>query len=54
MRLRLAPEWQSFEVVDQIGHADFGRCPGDADGSHEQLQAILLLGEDMLDTRADF
>src|SRR3974390_3873704 len=46
-------EQQPFDVVDEIGHADLDRGPRDADGADEQAHAVLLLGEHMLDTRAD-
>jgi hypothetical protein len=47
-----AQEPQSFEGGDQIGHAYPGA--GNPDGANDQRHAIVLLGEDMLDMRADF
>jgi hypothetical protein len=49
-----AQEQQPFDVVDQIGQADFRRRPRDPDGSDEQAHAGLLLSEDVLDLAADF
>src|SRR5271168_3011995 len=42
------------EVVDEIGHADLGFRPGDADGSDEEVHLVLLHGEDVFDAGADF
>ena len=28
--------------IDEVRKADLGRCPGDADGSDEQIHALLL------------
>ena len=50
----LAQEDKALDVVDEIGHSDLGRCSGDPDSPDEQPHPILLLGEHMLDTRADF
>jgi hypothetical protein len=49
-----AQEHKAFDVVDEIGHSDLGRCSGDPDSSDKEPHPILLLGERMLDTRADF
>src|SRR6516164_1583985 len=40
-------------IVDEVGHADLHRRPGDADGTDEEVHLVLLHGEDMLDARAD-
>lgn len=40
---------QAFDVVCQVGEADFDASPGDADRSDEQPHPALLLGEDVLD-----
>jgi hypothetical protein len=50
----LAQKDKGFDVVDEIGHSDLGRCSGDPDSSDEEPYPILLLREHMLDTRADF
>jgi hypothetical protein len=53
-RERRSPqEDQAFDVLDEICEADLSRCPCDADGSDEQIRPLLLLGEHMLDARAD-
>jgi hypothetical protein len=44
---------QAGEVVRQIGHADLHLRPAHADGAHEQGQAVLPRGKDMLDAGAD-
>ena len=43
---------QAAHVVDQVGEADLGGRPGEADGAHEQAHPGLLLGEDVLDVGA--
>ncbi|GGO91193.1 hypothetical protein EV664_101543 [Stakelama pacifica] len=43
---------KSVEVVGEVDHADLHLGAGNADGAHEQLHAVLLSGEDMLDGRA--
>ena len=40
---------EAGEVVDQIDYADLDAGSGYADGAHEQLRAMLLGGEDVLD-----
>ena len=45
---------QPFDVIDAIGHADFQRGTGDADGADDQAHSRLLLGKDVLDMAADF
>ena len=44
----LAQEDKTFDVVDEIGHSDLGRCSGDPDSPGEQPHPILLLSEHML------
>jgi hypothetical protein len=43
-----------FDVVDDVGYSDFDRRPRDPNGVNEQIHPMLLLGEHMLDTRANF
>jgi len=43
---------QAGEIVDKIGHADFGAGADHADGAHDQPEAAFLGGEDMLDAGA--
>lgn len=43
------PEHVSAQVVDDVCQADFGLCPGDPDGSDEEVHVVLLVGKDMLD-----
>ena len=45
---------QAFHVVDQIGHADLGSGPCDANGADEQGHGPFLRSEDMLDEGTDF
>ena len=45
---------QALHVVHEIGHANLDPRSGKADGSDEQTHAILLFGEDVFDTGADF
>lgn len=45
---------EAFEVVGQIGHADFHPGALDTDGTDEQGHARFLGGKDMLDGRAHF
>jgi hypothetical protein len=48
----LAQEDKAFDVVDEIGHSDLGRCSGDPDGSDEQpIRAFC--SADTCSTRAD-
>lgn len=42
----------SLHVIDDVGEADFGSGPGDADGADEQAHRPFLPGEDVLDRRA--
>lgn len=51
---RLFEADQPFDVVDDVGHADFQRGAGDADGADDQAHSRLLLGKDVLDMAADF
>lgn len=51
---RLFEADKPFHVVDDVGHADFQRGAGDADGAHHQAHSRFLLGKDMLDMAADF
>lgn len=39
------------EVAGKVGHADLHLGASEADGAHEQLHAVLLAGEDVLDSR---
>ncbi len=43
---------EAGEVVDQIGHADLDPGALDADGSDEELHAMLFCSKDVLDGRA--
>ena len=43
---------QALDVVDEVGKADLGRRPGDADGPDEQAHPGLLFGKDVLDVGA--
>jgi hypothetical protein len=52
--LLYSPEQQSFEIIDQIGHADFHFSAGDPNGTDEQPHPIFLLSKDILDARVDF
>src|ERR1700728_5014844 len=47
-------EDEPAEVVDEVGHADLGFRPGDADGADEEVHLVLLHGEDVFDAGADF
>ncbi len=47
-------EDQAVHVVGEIGQRDLGLGALDADGADEQPHLVLLPGEDMLDTGADF
>ncbi len=47
-------EDQPAEVVNEVGHADLGFRPGDADGADEEVHFVLLHGEDVFDAGADF
>ena len=49
----LVEEDQPLDVVDEVDHADFRLGPSDADGADEEVHAILLDGEDVLDPRSD-
>lgn len=40
-------------VVDDIGHANLHRCPGQADRSHDEPHWTFLVGENMLDAGTD-
>jgi len=42
-------EGQPFEIVDEVGEADLDRGARQADRADEQIHAILLFGEDVLD-----
>lgn len=54
-RGRLAfPVEGTFEVEGDVGEADFGFGPLDADGADEQAHSVLLRGKDMLHSRSDF
>jgi len=48
----LVPD-ETGEVVGEIGHADLGPGPCDADRTHEQVHAGFLLRENMLDEGTD-
>ena len=47
-------EEQAFAIVDEVRRSDLRLRSRDPDGPDEQAHPILLLGEDMLDTRTDF
>lgn len=51
-RLGFDPE-EALEVVGEVGELDLGPGPGQADGAHEQAEAVLLAGEHRPDGRAD-
>jgi hypothetical protein len=51
-RLALQPE-QAAHVVDEVGEADLGYRPRQAEGAHEQAHPVLLLGKDVLDMSPD-
>ena len=54
VRLRCsAPEQPTFDIVDEIGHADLGGRPCDTDCSDEQVHPVLLRSEDVHDPGAD-
>lgn len=40
---------QALDVVDDVSHADLGRRSGHVNGTDEDIHAILLDGEDVLD-----
>ena len=44
-----AQKVQALHVVHEVGHADLDPRSGEADGSDEQIHAIFLFGEDVLD-----
>lgn len=46
-------EDQSVEVVGQTGQGEFGLGAGDANGSNEQSEPALMMGEHVFDPRAD-
>ena len=46
------PVDQPFDVIDHIHHSDFGGCPGDPDGSDEEVHLVLLGCEDVFDATA--
>ena len=48
----LVPD-EAGEIVGEIGHADLGPGPCDADHVHEQAHAGFLVGKDVLDEGAD-
>ena len=39
--------------MDEVGEANLGRRPRQADGAHEQAHPVLLLGEDVFDVSPD-
>lgn len=45
-------EDQALEVASKIGQRQFGLGSGDPDGVDEQTEAVLLMGEHMLDPGA--
>lgn len=51
---RLFEADQPFDVVDDVGHADFQRGAGNADRADEQAHSRLLFGKDVLDMAVDF
>ena len=51
-RFALEPQ-EAPHVVGQADHADFQAGARQADGSHEEPHADLLMGKDMLDGGAD-
>lgn len=42
----------ALEIIDQVGHADADVGAGDADRAHDEMHAMLLASEDMLDCRS--
>lgn len=46
-------EEQPADVVDEVHQPDPSRRSGDADGSHDETDPRLLVGEDVLDPAAD-
>ncbi len=46
-------EYQPFKVVDEVCHPDFYPGAGDADRSDKEAHPVFLLGEDVLDARAN-
>jgi hypothetical protein len=49
-RSSLQPD-EALYVVDEIGEPDLDACSSDSDGADEEAHSVLLLGEDVLDSR---
>ena len=49
----LLPENRTLDVVEKVGHADFGLGSQDPRRPDEQIHAVLLLCKDMLNRGAD-
>jgi hypothetical protein len=46
-------EDQAVHVVGETGQGEFGLRPGQADRADEQAEAVLLMGKETFDARAD-
>lgn len=48
-RLDASEEQGPLDAADDVRHSDFDHCPSDADGADEEVHAVFLSREDMLD-----